>query len=74
MNGSVMTDAAMWRPGVTRGQLMRAAAGLEEIAGTCAGRRRDDLLEMAEGVRARAWTDGPDPGAPQPRGRHLRAL
>ena len=70
-----MNDAAMWRPGVTRGQLMRAAAGLEQIAGTCAGRRRDELLETAEGLRRRAWTGEPDPGSPQPRApRHLRAL
>jgi hypothetical protein len=76
MNGSVMTDAAMWRPGVTRGQLMRAAVGLEAIADTCTGRRRGELLEMAGGLRERAWTGRPDasehprPAAP----RHLRAV
>jgi hypothetical protein len=75
MNGSVMTDAAMWRPGVTRGQLMRAAVGLEAIAGTCAGRRRDELLEMARGLRERAWTGRPEPEPPpQPRARHLRSV
>ena len=75
MNGSVMTDAAMWRPGMTRGQLMRAAAGLEAIAGTCTGRRRDELLEMAGGLRERAWTWRPDPEGPQRRAaRHLRAV
>jgi hypothetical protein len=74
MNGSVMTDAAMWRPGVTRGQLMRAAVGLEAIADTCAGRRRAELLEMAGGLRARAWTGDPEPRTPRPRPRHLRAL
>jgi hypothetical protein len=76
MNGSVMTDAAMWRPGVTRGQLMRAAVGLEAIADTCAGRRRDELLEMADGLRERAWTGRPDaPGGSRPRApRHLRAV
>ena len=71
-----MTDAAMWRPGMTRGQLMRAAVGLEAIADSCAGRRRDELLEMAGGLRERAWTGQPD----APRGprleapRHLRAV
>jgi len=68
MNGSALTDAAMWRPGVTRSQLMRAAVGLEAIADTCAGRRRDELLELAEGLRERAWTGRPDapdgPGSP----------
>jgi hypothetical protein len=74
MNGSVMTDAAMWRPGVTRGQLMRAAVGLEAIADTCGGRRREELLEMAGGLRARAWTGDHDPKTRRPRQRHLRAL
>ena len=69
-----MTDAAMWRPGVTRGQLMRAAVGLEAIADTCGGRRREELLEMAGGLRARAWTGDHDPKTRRPRQRHLRAL
>ncbi len=71
-----MTDAAMWRPGVTRGQLMRAAVGLEAIADTCTGRRRDELLEMAGGLRARAWTGRPDPseGDRPPAPRHLRSV
>jgi hypothetical protein len=75
MNGSVHTDATMWRAEVTRGQLMRAAVGLEAIAGTCAGRRREELLELAGGLRQRAWTGRPEPErAPDPGVRRLRAV
>jgi hypothetical protein len=67
------TDAAMWRPDVTRGQLMRAAVGLETIADSCAGRRRDELLELARGLRIRARTWVPERDLSHP-ARRLRAL
>jgi hypothetical protein len=35
--------------------MLRAAAGLEEIADTCAGLRRDELLDMARDLRERAF-------------------
>jgi len=44
-------DATLWRPEATGGQLMRAAVGLETIADSCAGRRREELLELAKGLR-----------------------
>jgi hypothetical protein len=47
-------DATLWRPEATGGQLMRAAVGLETIADSCAGRRREELLELAKGLRRSA--------------------
>jgi hypothetical protein len=47
-------DAALWRPEATDGQLIRAAVGLETIADSCAGRRREELLELARGLRTSA--------------------
>jgi hypothetical protein len=47
-------DASLWRPEATDGQLIRAAVGLETIADSCAGRRRDELLELARGLRRSA--------------------
>jgi hypothetical protein len=67
------TDAAMWRPDVTRGQLMRAAVGLETIADSCSGRRRDELLELARGLRVRARGRRPEADASAP-ARRLRAI
>ncbi len=67
------TDAAMWRPDVTRGQLMRAAVGLETIADACGGRRRDELLELARGLRVRARTWHPQVDASRS-ARRLRSV
>jgi hypothetical protein len=72
MERPASTDAAMWRPGATRGQLLRAAAGLESIADTCAGRRRDELLDLAENLRVRAWSGlEPEPDEPLQRRRWI---
>jgi hypothetical protein len=49
------SGAAVWRADATAAQMLRAAAGLEEIAGTCAGARRDELLDMADDLRQRAF-------------------
>jgi hypothetical protein len=48
--------ATRWRADASAAQLLRAASGLEEIAATCAGTRRDELLEMVEDLRVRAWS------------------
>jgi len=47
-------EASLWRPEATDGQLIRAAMGLETIADSCAGRRREELLELAKGLRRSA--------------------
>jgi hypothetical protein len=54
-----MIGAAHWRADATSAQMVRAARGLEEIAATCAGTRREELLEMVDDlhVRARARRD-----------------
>jgi hypothetical protein len=51
MDRPARPDATLWRPEATGGQLMRAAVGLETIADSCAGRRREELLELAKGLR-----------------------
>jgi hypothetical protein len=60
MDGPARPEAALWRPEATDGQLIRAAVGLETIADSCAGRRREELLELARGLRwsARAGQAG----------------
>jgi hypothetical protein len=52
--GHAINGGARWRADATSTQLLRAAAGLEEIADTCAGLRRAELLEMAHDLRERA--------------------
>jgi hypothetical protein len=54
-----MTGTAHWRADATAAQMLRAARGLEEIAATCTGVRRDELLAMVDDlhVRARARRD-----------------
>jgi hypothetical protein len=54
MDGRARPDAALWRPEATGGQLIRAAVGLETIADSCVGRRREELLELAKGLRRSA--------------------
>jgi hypothetical protein len=56
MNGGFGTPDGSygWRADATPRQLARAAAGLQQIAETCAGRRREELLELADGLRERA--------------------
>ena len=54
MDAPARPDIALWRPEATGGQLIRAAVGLETIADSCAGRRRDELLELAKGLRRSA--------------------
>jgi hypothetical protein len=51
--------AAHWRADATAAQMLRAAKGLEEIAATCTGTRRIELLAMVDDlhVRARARRD-----------------
>jgi hypothetical protein len=49
-----MIGAAHWRADATAAQMLRAARGLEEIAATCTGVRRDELLEMVDDLHARA--------------------
>jgi hypothetical protein len=73
MDTPVSTDAAMWRPDATRGQLMRAAVGLETIADSCSGRRRDELLELARGLRVRARSRHSEADAARP-ARRLRSI
>jgi hypothetical protein len=51
MDRPARPDVTLWRPEATGGQLMRAAVGLETIADSCAGRRREELLELAKGLR-----------------------
>jgi hypothetical protein len=53
--GHTANGGSRWRADATPAQLLRAAAGLEEIADTCAGLRRDELLEMAHDLRERAF-------------------
>lgn len=48
-----------WRPDATSAQLLRAAVGLEEIAHTCAGTRRAELIALADDLRKRAFTRAP---------------
>jgi hypothetical protein len=69
METPAFTDAAMWRPDATRGQLVRAAVGLETIADSCTGRRRDELLELARGLRVRTRARHPDTEASGAAGR-----
>jgi hypothetical protein len=52
VNRSVVGGAHMRRD-ATIGQLARAASGLEAIADTCAGARREDLLDLAADLHAR---------------------
>jgi hypothetical protein len=73
MDTPAFTDTAMWRPDATPGQLMRAAVGLETIADSCSGRRRDELLELARGLRITARSRRPEADASHPV-RRLRAL
>jgi hypothetical protein len=56
MNGRVRASSGTtaWRADATPAQLVRAADGLEQIAETCAGRHRDELLQMAGDLRDRA--------------------
>ncbi|HSD78277.1 MAG TPA: hypothetical protein VLA98_12770 [Solirubrobacteraceae bacterium] len=58
MHGGARTPggACVWRADATAAQLLRAAAGLEEIAHTCAGARRDELAALADDLRRRAFT------------------
>ena len=49
-----MIGTAHWRADATAAQMLRAAKGLEEIAATCTGIRRDELLEMVDDLHARA--------------------
>jgi hypothetical protein len=53
--GDAPSGGSKWRADATSTQLLRAAAGLEEIADTCAGLQRDELLEMASDLRERAF-------------------
>jgi hypothetical protein len=53
--GDAPSGGSRWRADTTPAQLLRAAAGLEEIADACAGLRRDELLEMAGDLRERAF-------------------
>jgi hypothetical protein len=57
MNGArgASNGGCGWRAEATPAQLARAADGLEQIADTCAGRRREELLEMAGDLRERAF-------------------
>ena len=52
--GDAPSGGSRWRADATSTQLLRAAAGLEEIADTCAGLQRDELLAMARDLRERA--------------------
>ncbi len=49
-----MIGTAHWRADATATQMLRAARGLEEIAATCTGIRREELLEMVDDLHARA--------------------
>jgi hypothetical protein len=51
---SAPTGAHSWRTDVSPAQLLRAAAGLEEIAEASVGLRRKELREMAADLRERA--------------------
>jgi hypothetical protein len=57
MNGAMRASsgAGSWRADATPAQLLRAADGLEQIAATCAGRHREELLDMAGHLRDRAF-------------------
>jgi hypothetical protein len=47
-----------WPENLTARQLLRAADGLERIADTCVGRRREELEREADELRRRAWLGG----------------
>jgi hypothetical protein len=49
-----VNGAGRWRADASPQQMLRAAKGLEAIADTCEGARRDELLEMARDLRERA--------------------
>jgi hypothetical protein len=57
MNGGdrALSGGTRWCGDATPSQLLRAASGLEQIADTCAGRRREELLEQADDLRERAF-------------------
>lgn len=50
-----VNGAGRWRADASPRQMLRAAEGLESIADTCDGARRDELLELARDLRRRAW-------------------
>jgi hypothetical protein len=52
---SPVSGAGRWRADASPHQMLRAAAGLESIADTCDGARREELLELARDLRERAW-------------------
>jgi hypothetical protein len=49
-----VNGAGRWRADASPQQMLRAAVGLESIADTCEGARRDELLELARDLRERA--------------------
>lgn len=50
-----VNGAGRWRADASSQQMLRAAEGLDSIADTCEGARRDELLELARDLRERAW-------------------